>query len=166
MSVYCGDGEPVAYRRETRRTARKQHECCACEIPILPGHGYWVIASCWDNSVHTWKRCLRCQVIHDALVPLCSARDEWPDEELNCGHTFEENYDRPPPDWLAALAFWQPGDPLPAVTLCASLERDYERSVYYQPCGRQRGECRPRPEPYWGIEGPKENNRAHQEPCS
>lgn len=118
MSVYCGDGEPVAYYRETPRTARKQHECCACEIPILPGHRYWVIASCWDGRVHSWKRCARCQLIHEQLRPLCRENDEWPDEELNCGHTFEQNYDRPPPAWMAALAFWQPGDPLPCLEPC------------------------------------------------
>jgi hypothetical protein len=155
MSVYCGDGEPVAYRRETRRTARKRHECCACEIPILPGHGYWVIASCWDGRVHSWKRCLRCQIIHDALVPLCSINDEWPDEELNCGHTFEENYDRPPPEWLASLAFWQPGDPLPSVNPCTEIGRwDYVRSIVYRPLHMQQG----------GM--PRADNASHQEACS
>jgi hypothetical protein len=119
VSVYCGDGEPVAYYRETRRTARKQHDCCACEIPIQPGHTYWVIATCYDGSVRGWKRCARCQLIHVELRPLCSENDEWPDEKLNCGHTFEENYGCPPPAWMAALAFWQPGDPLPQVNPCA-----------------------------------------------
>lgn len=123
MSVYCGDGEPVAYYRETRRTARKQHECCACEIPILPGHRYWVIATCCDGSVRGWKRCARCQFIHEQLRPLCAKREEWPDEELNCGHEFEENWGRPPPEWMAALAFWQPGEPLPATYECSELER-------------------------------------------
>jgi hypothetical protein len=126
MSVDCSDGEPLAYYRETPRTAHKQHECSACEIPILPGHKYWVIAACWDGSVHGWKRCDRCQLIHVQLRPLCAARDEWPDEALNCGHEFEEVNGRAPPDWLAALAFWRPGDPLPATNRCTPEPNRYE----------------------------------------
>ena len=122
MSVYCGDGEPVAYYRETPRTARKQHECCACEIPIQAGHRYWVIATCWDGRVRSWKRCARCQFIHEQLRPLCAKREEWPDEELNCGHEFEEANGFPPPDHIAALAFWRPGEPLPPVNECSRLE--------------------------------------------
>jgi hypothetical protein len=167
VSVYCGDGEPVAYYRETRRTARKQHECCACEIQILPGHRYWVIAACWDGRVQGWKRCARCQLIHEQLRPLCRANDEWPDEELNCGHTFEENYDRPPPDWMAALAFWQPGDPLPAMTLCDPRlgERWYDREIHYLPLHTQQGWIR-KGAPYgWGMGAPH-NNAAHRNLCT
>lgn len=169
MSVYCGDGEPVAYYRETRRRARKQHECCACEIPILPGHVYWVIAACWDGQVRDWKRCDRCQFIHQQLRPLCQAKDEWPDERLNCGHEFEEAHDRHPPDWLAALAFWQPGDLLPHVTPCtASLLFDYERAIVYRvPYWGETGDrCQKQFNPYWGIEGPRGPNPAHLIACT
>lgn len=164
MSVYCGDGEPVAYYRETRRTARKQHDCCACEIPILPGHRYWVIATAYDGTARGWKRCDRCQFIHVELRAFCGPKGEWPDEELNCGHDFEEAHDRPPPDWLAALAFWQPGDPLPHVAPCTpSLVFNYDLALVYRETG---GRCQQPVNPYWGIEGPRGPNPAHVEPCT
>lgn len=169
MSVYCGDGEPVAYYRETLRTARKQHECCACEIPIQPGNRYWVIAACYDNTVRGWKRCERCQFIHQQLRPLCQAKDEWPDEELNCGHTFEEAHDREPPEFLAALAFWRPGDPLPHVEPCTpSLRWDRERAITYDVhhWRHDAQRCQPQASAYWGIEGPRGPDPAHITPCT
>lgn len=169
MSVCCDDGEQVAYYRETRRTARKQHDCCACEIQILPGHTYWVIAACWDGRARRWKRCDRCQFIHQELRAICGPKGEWPDEELNCGHTFEEAHDREPPEYLAALAFWQPGDVLPHVAPCTpSLVFNYERAIVYRvPYWGATGDvCRRKPEPYWGIEGPRPNNETHAALCS
>lgn len=161
--------EHYGFYCEVQRQARKRHDCCACEIPIDPGHRYTIVAALWDGSVREYKRCARCQFLHEQLREVCSRDGGWPDEDLNCGHTFEERWERPAPPELAALAFWQPGDPLPHVTPCTpSLRYDYDRAIVYRvPYWGTTGDvCRRKPEPYWGIEGPLPNNQAHITPCT
>lgn len=65
------------------------------------------------------RRCPRCQVIYLHLEGRIRAEgdyDQFCDESLNCGHEYEERWEEAPPEWLAALAFWLPGDPLPIPT--------------------------------------------------
>lgn len=161
--------EHYAFYREVLRTARKQHDCCACEIPIEPGQRYTVVSTGWEGRIEEWKRCARCQFLHEQLRQVCSAVGDWPDEDLNCGHTFEERWERKPPEWLAALAFWSPGEPLPQVQPCSkSLAYDYDRAIVYRVpyCGQSGGACRPR-ETWRGIEGTRgHDNEAHRRPCT
>jgi len=161
--------EHYGFYHEVQRTARKRHECCACEIPIDPGHRYTIASAKWDGSVREWKRCARCQFLHEQLREVCSAAGDWPDEDLNCGHTFEERWERQAPPELAALAFWQPGDQLPHVAPCTpSLRYDYERAIVYRRPGWSSAEdrCQKQFNPYWGIEGPRGPNPAHITPCT
>jgi hypothetical protein len=111
VSVSC-DGQASVYR-ETPRTARVPHKCSACREAIAPGHRYTVIAIVFDGEVKSLKRCARCQALHEHLRGLCRTegdRDEWPDERLNCGHTYSEQWNREPPEEIARLAFALPGD--------------------------------------------------------
>lgn len=88
--------------------ARKLHRCAACDEPIAPGHLYARVfildPAGYEHPASIVKRCLRCQKIHLTLRQLNDS-DEWPDEELDCGETFEEHHRCAPPEELAALAF-------------------------------------------------------------
>lgn len=131
MSVDSSGCEPCGFHRETRRRARVNHTCGACRETIERGQVYVFEAFGGSFGIQTTKRCLRCELIYEHLIEVSPA-GEFPDAHLNCGHTYEEVHDEPPPAWLAALAFWRPGDPLPATRACSShLPNSY--------CSRWRG---------------------------
>jgi hypothetical protein len=100
-----GFDEPYTVYRCERVTARKEHRCCACGETIRAGHRYSTTFAVWDGSGQTYKRCLRCDVIFQALVVELRGTDEWPDEDLNCGHEWTENLGIPLPPHVARLAF-------------------------------------------------------------
>lgn len=117
MSQY-GDGDVcVVASRKERRVARKPHKCHACREAIAPGQHYlysFILDS--ERSVDITRRCERCEVIYRHLVARIRKEGEWEEfcnDRLDCGHDYEERWEEPPPEWLAALAFWRPGDPLP-----------------------------------------------------
>lgn len=122
MSRSC-DGQYDVYR-QTPRKARKEHRCNACwrDGAIQPGHAYTVVATVYEGAAHTIKRCARCQALHDHLKELCSEDNErWPDERLNCGESYESEWGDVP-EWIAAMAFWLPGEPLPTPTTHPEVE--------------------------------------------
>lgn len=94
---------------ETATKARKAHTCRACGETIPPGARYVRVNVVFDGSAETIKRCARCQAIHEHLREHGDG-EEWPDEALNCGDTYEDVFGRPPPDHIAALAFALPGE--------------------------------------------------------
>lgn len=108
MSHSCDESYDVYIAKRVR--ARKTHKCCACREPIVPGHHYIRIGLVFDGSAESYKRCLRCQTIFEALVVELRGSDEWPDEDLNCGHEWSENLGKPVPDAIAALAFLSPAE--------------------------------------------------------
>src|SRR5690606_210510 len=114
--------EHYAAYREVRLTARKPHECDACELLIRKGDRYTRIGIVFQGSAETVCRCLRCQFIHEHLREKGGASGMWPAERLDCGETYQDHWDEEPPAFLAALAFWQPGQPLPAVEPCSPLD--------------------------------------------
>jgi hypothetical protein len=118
MSQY-GDGEAPDVFEVTERKARKTRKCSACgEEAIVPGHHYVRTAILYDGEWEIIVRCERCQVIFEHLTALIKREgdyEEFCDFYLNCGHEYEERWGKKPPEWLAALAFWRPGDPLPVV---------------------------------------------------
>jgi hypothetical protein len=118
------DGTYDVYH-EQQQTARKQHECEACDLKIEPGHRYTRLYVLFDGRKESYKRCSRCQLIHEHLRTLAPG-EMWPDERLNCGTLYESEWERPTPGWLAALAFWRPGDPLPATNRCTPEPNRYE----------------------------------------
>lgn len=115
MSHSCDEQYDVY--NETWRTARKGHVCSACSMPVDKGHRYCHVTTIYDGMVTHYKRCLRCQALHEHLRDKCYESDSrgysdqlWPDEQLNCGMDYEEEWRQPPPPEIAKLAFWLPGD--------------------------------------------------------
>lgn len=94
--------------------ARKQHDCCACELPIRVGDIYERIAFKWEGQVECLKRCLRCSAIASALHEKQRHSDSFDHEgiayALDCGHEWEENFGEPPPPEIARLAFMLPDE--------------------------------------------------------
>lgn len=87
--------------------AHKEHRCGACHEAIAPGHTYWRVHIVFDGSARTVKRCERCQALHLHLRGISNDWDIWPDEELNCDQSYEEEWGELPPE-IAALAFVRP----------------------------------------------------------
>jgi hypothetical protein len=116
MSQY-GDGDYCSvFENRWITSARKAHTCNACGESIHGGHRYHVTFSVFDGEPNTTKRCERCQAIYEHLSARMRTEgepEEYCDPALHCGHTYEENWDEPPPEHIAALAFWRPGDPSP-----------------------------------------------------
>ena len=111
--------ERYAVYNENRQTARKPHTCDACGITIPKGGRYCRVTWVFDGSAGGVKRCLACQYTHEHLRALGEPDGMWPDEELDCGESYEEHWGETP-DVIAALAFWRYGDPLPAHEECAA----------------------------------------------
>lgn len=110
MSVDVASGEPVDVNQETRRRARKDHICDACKGTISRTHFYIRHTVIFYGEVETIKRCLRCQVIYEALCKLHRELGEEtaPAWRLDCGDTFEDVFGTEPPPELARLAFLTP----------------------------------------------------------
>lgn len=112
MSESCDETYDVYDERVVR--ARKPHRCGACRETILPGHRYCRIGVVFDGEARTYKRCVRCQFLHEHLREKCRASVDrsswpvtehlWPDEQLACGQDYVEEWG-PLPDEIAALAF-------------------------------------------------------------
>lgn len=103
---------------ERARVANKEHDCCACDLPIRKGDKYTYVFILYDGCKENYKRCARCQFLHEHLRTLAPG-EMWPDEQLGCGTLYDEEWG-PPPQWVDGLAFWRPGDPLPAINSCES----------------------------------------------
>jgi hypothetical protein len=54
------DCDAPDFYSEYFRTARKEHKCCECEVPILPGDRYVACAGKWDGAVDEFKQHLPC----------------------------------------------------------------------------------------------------------
>ncbi len=88
--------------RETVRKARKEHECSACRLPIRPGDYYCAVFIVFDHRSRFVRRCGACQTTHLHLRELGDG-DMWPDERLNCGLDYEDEWNDEPPEDIAAL---------------------------------------------------------------
>ena len=83
---------------EERRRARREHRCYACDETIRVGDVHRYTSSLYDGTWDSWRHCLRCaamiEALHDRNPGIAVALD------LNCG----EIWDDAPPE-IAALAF-------------------------------------------------------------
>lgn len=107
MSQSC-DYVYAVYNEQTRK-ARKLHKCDACGLPIKPGDYYCHVFTAGNGDVESYKRCGPCQATHLHLRKLCQSPEcsidrLWPDERLNCGLAYEDEWGDLP-DEIAALAF-------------------------------------------------------------
>lgn len=89
--------------------ARKEHVCEACRETIPGGARYARVGIVFGGNAYAVKRCLRCQGIHEHLRRL-DPGEMWPDEQLNCGLDYEDEWGKPPPIEVAELAFLLPGE--------------------------------------------------------
>lgn len=129
MSVSC-DGQYSVYD-ETDRTAKKEHACSACGRSIAKGESYTVICTMYEGCVSHYKRCAGCQATHEHLRDLCwDEGDCWPDEELNCGKLYGDEWGDVP-DEIAALAFATPGEQV-AFRQLQRARKDYSRTAYHE----------------------------------
>jgi hypothetical protein len=101
---HCVEEAYTVYN-ETVRKARKEHTCSACRLPILPGHYYASVFLLYDGDAETIKRCGSCQTTHLHLRKLGDPHGMWPNEKLNCGKSYEGEWDEEPPEEIAALPF-------------------------------------------------------------
>jgi hypothetical protein len=113
-----GDGSCPDICADQWRKARRSHRCCACREEIAPGHRYHRTTFLFDGAWSVYERCERCQAIFEHLSERMAESgdsEEYCAAALNCGHDYEERWRGPPPEAIAALAFWLPGDPIPTV---------------------------------------------------
>lgn len=106
------DDEGPEVWSEQWRTARKEHRCYACRETVRPGDRYHVFRSLFDGRWSTTKHCARCWEMVEQIQN-ADFSNGVVELGLNCGHTWAELAGEPPPEHIAALAFWLPGDPLP-----------------------------------------------------
>lgn len=98
--------------------ARKEHACCACEEAIRAGDAYHVTTLLYDRGckydryVETAKHCARCYTMIEALW---KRGVKVVDLKLDCGELWET-----PPEEIASLAFWRPGDATPQPSVAGS----------------------------------------------
>lgn len=93
--VYC----------ETPRKARTPKPCRACKRTIAAGELYMHVTWVFDGRADGTNRCGACQATHEHLRHLDHYGEMWPDEELNCGLRYREEWGSEPPVEIAALPF-------------------------------------------------------------
>lgn len=92
------------------RKSRVTHKCDACSETIPIGSSYTKVTKIFDGIVERIRRCVRCELIYEHLRGLPRDYDEFIDDRLACGHTYEERHGCPPPEDVASLAFALPDD--------------------------------------------------------
>ena len=58
------DNEPT-YFNAVMRTARKQHTCVECHMPIRSGSKYEYVRGIWEGEWATFATCLDCQKLRE-----------------------------------------------------------------------------------------------------
>lgn len=59
--------DPAEFSDFSTRVARKQHQCCDCDTPIMPGQKHYVLKTLFDGRWDTSRRCQRCETVANAL---------------------------------------------------------------------------------------------------
>ena len=96
-------------QNSVRRKARKEHVCCACSETIVVGHVYIRTFVLFDGNSDTYKHCLRCWAMLDAISEARKGEVVALAWKLNCGESWENTIGELPDD-VAALAFMTQGD--------------------------------------------------------
>jgi len=99
----------------TTQRARKEHRCCACRETIRVGDLYRRTFVVYEREPETFKHCLRCTAMFDAIIRAQRGADldywergvAW---RLDCGHDWQEMFDDDPPPEVARLAFLTPDE--------------------------------------------------------
>lgn len=64
----CFNVVAASMYREDYRKARKQHTCCECQMPILPGERYQEVFGIWDGDAALHRTCAVCQWFRERLI--------------------------------------------------------------------------------------------------
>ena len=102
----CFDYEPSDFRVDAWVKARKWHRCFACRETIRGGDMHHVVSQKSDGEIGRYRHCARCWAIIEALWAAGAESVAW---DLDCGETWEENFDDLP-EHVAALAFETPDE--------------------------------------------------------
>lgn len=86
---YCDiDEEPEVYSA-VDRTARKEHRCCECRVPIVKGEKYVACSGKWDGQFKVLRQhvlcCQACMFIRDMqgeCIPFGSLLQDLPESYL------------------------------------------------------------------------------------
>ncbi len=97
------DGEVAEVQDTYTRRARKDYWCCACGDKIERTHLYKRTGALFDGSWSTYRHCLRCWAMLDAIFK----RGESASWYLDCGESWEDVFGELPDD-VARLAFMTP----------------------------------------------------------
>ncbi len=108
MSVEA-DGSCTVHRTRIVK-ARKKHSCVACRETIRKGDRYRYTFQVFDGDSSSFRHCLRCNAMISAIDREQTDPDHTTDAELNCGHTWEDVFEEPPPEEVARLAFMSRDD--------------------------------------------------------
>jgi len=55
-----------SHKRDVR--ARKQHDCCECDVPIKPGDVHEVVSGIWDGRPDRYRTCLGCVALRAEVI--------------------------------------------------------------------------------------------------
>jgi hypothetical protein len=64
----CFDGVKPTLLDQNERTARKQHTCCECHLPIRPGERYLATFGVWEGEANRYAQCFVCCWFRDRIV--------------------------------------------------------------------------------------------------
>lgn len=101
MSSFC---EIPDFYEWAEPVARKQHRCCECEAPIMPGEKHFRCAGKWDGEVSSYRQhlvCMEaCMWVRDHFggecIPFGGLKEEF--DEIRCDAWYPER-DRYKPAW-------------------------------------------------------------------
>ena len=71
------------FKRETKRTARTDHQCCECRGSINPGDVYNIASGTWDGRFYEYKTCADCESARDWLLGT-----DWPNDIDGEGNSY------------------------------------------------------------------------------
>lgn len=112
MSVDSYDCEPWKFFSRLDRRARKDHECSACCETIRRGDVYSEATYLADQTPDRSRHCLRCVALSSRIGEEHRRRRTGcaPAVDLDCGHTWREEFREEPPPDVARLAFATPAE--------------------------------------------------------
>jgi len=71
MECVCGDNvveDGPDFASTATRKARKQHECCECPDPIMPGDEYEYVSGMWDGMFMVFRTCKTCAAVRSGQM--------------------------------------------------------------------------------------------------
>lgn len=83
-------------------SARKAHRCEACGEQISAGHRYHRGVQKYEGQMNTFRHCARCWALVECILAAGASSVQW---DLRCGVSWQEAFEKEPPDEVAALAF-------------------------------------------------------------